>query len=337
MHPKVLMLESVLSEYKLSALHRSLETVWSATEVLILLSAFYVTSCSNFISQKLIFLSNSSFFLLKQIFVLMIAFYVAWILMGTVAWVSHLGHRAPILSSFLPSHGYPSNIPAEDLFQFLKWNVPLAFVFVLPHSLLRPARLYRFFGTSGRIVYNFISAICLHFFLYSFIPLQTPVMMTLPIPESLHTALSVSCLTFAMITFLLDSSTWSLLGVSQLLQWQSTLPEPGMDAITWMGMTVWKKGGALAFVLFTGLSILPKELTLGDCITRGVAAVYLRQRSHAFRKWVEHIESIHLFTWILRAALLFIACASVSSNQMRIFIVSGAAFLALTLRVFESS
>jgi len=55
MHPKVLMLESVLSEYKLSALHRSLETVWSATEVLILLSAFYVTSCSNFISQKLIF------------------------------------------------------------------------------------------------------------------------------------------------------------------------------------------------------------------------------------------------------------------------------------------
>ena len=31
--------------------------------------------------------------------------------------------------------------------------------------------------------------------------------------------------------------------------------------------------------------------TLGDCITRCVAAVYLRQRSRSFREWVDKIEA----------------------------------------------
>jgi hypothetical protein len=35
------------------------------------------------------------------------------------------------------------------------------------------------------------------------------------------------------------------------------------------GMTVWEHGGNLAFVLFTGLSILPASLSLGDALTRG--------------------------------------------------------------------
>ena len=51
--------------------------------------------------------------------------------------------------------------------------------------------------------------------------------------------------------------------------------------------------GAAAFVLFTGLSIVPARLTLGDCLTRCVAAVYLRQRSKSFRQWVDRVEGAH--------------------------------------------
>jgi hypothetical protein len=65
--------------------------------------------------------------------------------------------------------------------------------------------------------------------------------------------------------------------------------------------------GATAFVLFTGVSILPKELTFGDCLTRGVAAFYLRRRSKSFRDWVASVEGAHLATWVIRACLLLAA------------------------------
>jgi hypothetical protein len=65
--------------------------------------------------------------------------------------------------------------------------------------------------------------------------------------------------------------------------------------------------GAIAFVLFTGVSILPKELTFGDCLTRGVAAFYLRRRSKSFRDWVASVEGAHLATWGIRACLLLAA------------------------------
>lgn len=68
--------------------------------------------------------------------------------------------------------------------------------------------------------------------------------------------------------------------------------------------TAGKWGGATAFVLFTGLSIIPARLTLGDCVTRCAAAVYLRQRSRRFREWVDKVEGAHLLTWLLRAGLL---------------------------------
>ena len=63
-----------------------------------------------------------------------------------MAWISHLGHRAPWLSDYLPARGHPSNEPASGILAFLACNVPLSFVFVLPHSLLPPARLYRLPG-----------------------------------------------------------------------------------------------------------------------------------------------------------------------------------------------
>jgi hypothetical protein len=113
----------------------------------------------------------------------------------------------------------------------------------------------------------------------------------------------------------------------------ATPPPNHMDAITWMGVSAWRGGklllgerfllaryvdlkkkakhgdimGAIAFVLFTGVSILPKELTFGDCLTRGVAAFYLRRRSKSFRDWVASVEGAHLATWGIRAGLLLAA------------------------------
>jgi hypothetical protein len=80
-----------------------------------------------------------------------------------------------------------------------------------------------------------------------------------------------------------------------------------MDAITWMGVCAWRKGGVWGFIAFTGLSILPQTLTLGDVLSRGVAATYLRLRSRSFRRWVGSIPGAHHATWILRATLLTLA------------------------------
>ena len=93
--------------------------------------------------------------------------------------------------------------------------------------------------------------------------------------------------------------------------------------------------------LHTGLSIIPAELTLGDCITRCVAAVYLRQRSRSFREWVESIEGVHLLTWVLRATLLAAACYTAAHKGMDGasigLIIAGAAAIAAVLRVAEMS
>ena len=107
-----------------------------------------------------------------------------------------------------------------------------------------------------------------------------------------------------------------------------------MDAITWMGVTAWKWGGPAGFVLFTGLSIIPARLTLGDCVTRCVAAVYLRQRSRSFREWVDKIEGAHLLTWVLRAGLLGAALWGVDW-VLRCWVLAGAGALVGVLRVAE--
>jgi hypothetical protein len=277
---------------------------------------------------------------------------------GTVAWISHLGARAPRLSGFLTARGFPGNAPAEGLTQFLRANVPAAIGFVAPHSLLPPRRMHSFckrlasdaervwFGSfaafflrrpgSGRLLYNALAAGTLHFLLANFTPLTTPVVASLPFPENAHVFLSVSCLLLAVISMLAEPQTYGLLGTGQMLGWSpkfATPPPNHMDAITWMGVSAWRGGkhllgerfllaryvdlkmkakhgdimGAIAFVLFTGVSILPKELTFGDCLTRGVAAFYLRRRSKSFRDWVASVEGAHLATWGIRACLLLAA------------------------------
>eukprot|EP00941_MAST-03F_sp_MAST-3F-sp1_P002073 g2073.t1 len=103
-----------------------------------------------------------------------------------------------------------------------------------------------------------------------------------------------------------DPGTWSLLGVTQALGLKACKIVKGMDAITFMGMTVYQTAenlmgdgfGSIAFVLFTGISILPQKVMLSDVIVRACAALYLRARSRCFRDWVNEIASAHQLTWI---------------------------------------
>ena len=112
---------------------------------------------------------------LNLAFVATCATYVTWVLMGTVAWVSHLGERAPWLEWALPARGWPSNAACDGVGMFLARNAPLSLIFVLPHSLALPSRLYGVVGAYGRLAYNVISAGMLHVFLWAFTPLKTPV------------------------------------------------------------------------------------------------------------------------------------------------------------------
>ena len=148
---------------------------------------------------------------------------------GVVAWVSHLGLRMPALSSFLPAKGWPSNEPAEGVVDFLVSNLPLALLFVLPHSLVLPARLRTWtlphskcpmkllrVGASARILYSVMAAASLHVFLAFYRPLpSTRWCLSLPLTTEVHNMLSITCLGFAMATYLAHPGTWSLLGVPQ--------------------------------------------------------------------------------------------------------------------------
>ena len=121
-------------------------------------------------------------------------------------------------------------------------------------------------------------------------------MLVLPIKAETHFYFASSCLFFALIAFLCAPGTWALLGTAQLLKWNDgvenkyKLPGVGMDAISWMALTVVRAGGPLAFIAFSGLSIIPHESTLGDLLLRVCAAIYLRLFSKAFREFVEELE-----------------------------------------------
>lgn len=293
---------------------------------------------------------------------------------GTIAWISHLGRRAPRLSGALLARGFPGNAPAASLTAFVRANVPAAVGFVAPHSLLPPRRMSRLCrrfaeaetrGTrrfaqapgslaaamarrpgSGRLLYNALSAATLHVLLTRFTPLATPTVAVLPFPETAHALLSIACLLGAIAAALVEPATYGLLGAGQFLGWSprfATPPPGSMDAITWMGVSAWRGGkellgerfllagygdaarkarhgdalGAACFVLFTGVSILPAELTLGDCLTRGVAAFYLRRRSKSFRAWVASVEGPHALTWGLRALLLLAAFRAAAKENGR--------------------
>jgi hypothetical protein len=113
--------------------------------------------------------------------------------MGTVAWVSHLGERAPMLAMVLPARGWPSNAACDGVGVFLARNAPLSLIFVIPHSLALPSRLYGVVGVYGRLVYNVISAAMLHVFLWAFTPLKTPVVRRFAMTTTTTTTTTRRC------------------------------------------------------------------------------------------------------------------------------------------------
>lgn len=244
--------------------------------------------------------------------------YVLWVLFSVVAWVSHLGKRVPALSPMLVAQGYPGNEEVEGLVEFFQANLPAAFLFVLPHSFIRVPRLQKWVSVQyGRLLYNMIAAASLHVFLALFRPMKAEVLFTMPFGTFNHAVLSVGMLVFAFVGMMADYRTYHILGLAKALDRKANFPSsvtPRMDIITWMGFTTWSAGGSMAFVLFSGLSILPEEVTLNDIMPRVVAAIYLRLRSQGFRSWVNQIDNVHHATWVIRG-LIFIF-AVVQSNTL---------------------
>jgi hypothetical protein len=235
------------------------------------------------------------------------SFYTLWILLSTIAWISHLGERIPITQKFCAAKGYPSNEKSKNIVNFFRQNVPTALMFVLPHSLCKVKNVRKLFGRRGRSIYNVIAALTLHVFMLQFIPLKEPVMMVIPIKREIHDATSVLMLFYAAYAIFSAPETYDLLGVNSSLSRAGARAPEEMDAITWMGLCVYRKGGVVAFVAFTGLSLIPQTLTLGDCLARGVAATYLRLRSKSFRLWLGQIPGAHHATWVLRGSLITFA------------------------------
>lgn len=149
---------------------------------------------------------------------------------------------------------------------------------------------------AARLFYCWASAVTLHWFMYRYVSIGAKPLLVLPISAETHFYYASSCLLFALIAYLSAPETWAMLGTAQLLKWNDgeenkyKLPGVGMDAISWMALTVVRAGGPIAFIAFSGLSIIPHESTLGDLLLRVCAAVYLRLFSKAFREFVEELE-----------------------------------------------
>ncbi|CAL6289700.1 unnamed protein product [Bathycoccus prasinos] len=233
------------------------------------------------------------------------ASYTIWVLISTVAWISHLGYRVPSLQPLIAAKGYP------------RGNVPTALVFVLPHSLLTPKRLRTIFGRHGRLLYNVMAAVTLHMFLLTFKPLKSP--------EEIHNFTPISMLLCAAYAFCRAPETYDMLGVNSSLSRGGPRAPANMDAITWMGVCAWRKGGVWGFIAFTGLSILPQTLTLGDIVSEDGLGLFQVRTTRP---------------WILRATLLTLALFTAwrlgeISGRNACVIESSATSLALILTAAE--
>jgi len=274
--------------------------------------------------------------------VLLLLGYNIWMLFSVVAWVSHLGYRVPVLSPYLSAKGYPYNESIEGtIVDFLKYNIPFSLVFILPHSFLRPPTLRKIIGNRfARLAYCTMASASLQFFMNVYRPWKTGILFTLPYSPLIQQYLSTIMLVVALLCFMADNRTYLVLGVPQAIFGidSSNAKFPAglsarMDIITFMGITVWNIWGGLGFILFSGISILPYDVSISDIIVRVAAALYLRARSQGFRLWVDKIESIHHIIWALRAMILFVALGTGASHLSQTAVISAlsAAFVVAAL------
>lgn len=238
-------------------------------------------------------------------------------------------------------------MPARSCRDFFAWNLPLGIMFILQHSLQR--------RRSSRLVYNFCSALALHIFMELYRPLTLdvraekdlrgdfpesapgllPGTLKLPISAAAHVTFALPVFILAFGTFLTSQRAAILLcydscrlGGARSPDYASAsarggtaiipkrLVPQGMDVITLMASVVTSQLGTLGFVLFSGLSIVPREIRIDDVVTRLVAALYLRERSIHFRVFSGGSgKQGHKIAWLLRGLLALAAvCASVASG-----------------------
>ena len=186
--------------------------------------------------------------------------YSSYILLGVILFAAKLGEDAMHtgwlrLLSLLPGLGHPSQrLPCsvqsttevfdQCVLPYLSWNVPLAAVFIAQHSLLRRP-IHQIFGSQGRRVYGFTSAVTLHAFMCNYRDLDVPGL-----------SLSLSCLGITSFRHMLASSAVILVSYAffmahdhgswfkTLLIGQSKSVCPiNMDVITGMGICAYKELG----------------------------------------------------------------------------------------------
>jgi len=177
---------------------------------------------------------------------------------------------------------------------------------------------------TDRKIYNVFSAVTLHYFLSNYstyrrqegssdpeavgtsmvfgwhIPSwRIPNELTLPISAELHAIFAIVIIIPCFVIFLKNRSTWVLLYGESMGQFSGNI-----DIITQMASSVHKEVGILGFVLFSGMSIVPRTIRIDDVVVRVVAAIYLRCRSAHFRAFSTRMSDSHEAAWGARAFML---------------------------------
>merc|ERR1719221_1259192 len=79
-----------------------------------------------------------------------------------------------------------------------------------------------------------------------------------------------------------------------------------------MAHTVHGKMGLMGFVLFSGISIVPRRIRIDDVVVRLVAAMYLRRRSAHFRAFSRRVAKSHHAAWFARIVMVVSTFSSAS-------------------------
>lgn len=229
------------------------------------------------------------------------------------------------LASLLPAGGRGDPDRAVDSWpDFFHTNVVLAAIFVGQHSMMRLLKnvevdkvrplpfMMSLRWLKSRVAYNLFSALTLHLFLIKYLPYRSedpifgfvPSELELPISAEIHALFALMVMIPCFGIFLANPGTHRLL--------YGDVPDEGgkrpknstIDAITQMANSVHKRAGLLGFILFSGMSIVPKTIYIDDVVVRVVAAVYLRQRSPHFRAFSKRVAGSHEAAWVVRALMI---------------------------------
>lgn len=227
-----------------------------------------------------------------QPFLWLVDLYISFLLLAVVLFSAKVGQDALEIGfhrtrSFLPAQGHPNQVLVCDdqiIFQcilpYFAWNLPLAAIFIVQHSVLK--RPLQRFG-SGRRVYSFTSALCLHLFMAFYKDLEVEGLSLdlahLGISSWRHFSASSAVILVSFVTFAAhrNGSWFRAILFGDFTKTQGGCPRcpVNMDVFTGMGICVYKELGWTGFLLFNAFSIIPRRITLGDVVMRLCAGIYL--------------------------------------------------------------